>query len=310
MKSGFQSYFSFTKKELNGLLLLCLLIFLILAFPAVYSRLQKPEVYNFSDFDKELKDFLASAKKGGSAAKYYQVRDEIEDAAMKPVYFAFDPNGLDESKWQKLGLSARQIKVIKNYEAKGGRFYKPTDLKKMYSISARQFAALEPYIAIKQREKFEYSVNNREPDKSWKRSGDNAARTVMVIDLNTADSAQLETIRGVGPAFASRISKFRKRLGGFYKKEQLLEVYGIDSSKFESLKDQVSVNQTDIKKININAATFDDLKPHPYLTYKQMNAIIQYRKQHGSFQNIGDLKKIAIVNDEILRKIEPYLLFE
>ena len=40
-----------------------------------------------------------------------------------------------------------------------------------------------------------------------------------------------------------------------------------------------------------------------------MNAVIQYRKQHGSYRSLGDLKKIAIMNEGILRKIEPYLIF-
>ena len=37
-----------------------------------------------------------------------------------------------------------------------------------------------------------------------------------------------------------------------------------------------------------------------------MNAIIQYRTQHGSYKSIDDLRKIAILNEEIIRKIEPY----
>ena len=40
-----------------------------------------------------------------------------------------------------------------------------------------------------------------------------------------------------------------------------------------------------------------------------MNAIIQYRQQHGYFQTIEDLKKVAILNKEIIRKIEPYFAF-
>jgi competence protein ComEA len=39
-----------------------------------------------------------------------------------------------------------------------------------------------------------------------------------------------------------------------------------------------------------------------------MNAIIQYRSQHGSFKSIDELMKIAILNEEIIRKIEPYIV--
>jgi competence protein ComEA len=127
---------------------------------------------------------------------------------------------------------------------------------------------------------------------------------------NVADSAALESIRGIGPAFASRILKYRNRLGGFYKKEQLMEVYGLDSAMFGLLEGQILVDPSSIRTININTATFEEMKKHPYLTYKQMNAIIQYRKQHGSYHSIVDLTKIAILNDEILRKIEPYLTYQ
>lgn len=309
MKKIFQSYFSFSKKELNGILVLCILIIFILIFPWIYSRVKKPEVYQFDNFDQEMKEFLASAKKK-EPESYYKVREEIEDSEFKASYFQFDPNGLDEVSWRKLGLSPRQIKVIKNYEAKGGRFYQNEDLQKIYSISAREYAALEPYIRISVNKqtlrKTLRSFEKNRPELSYK----SKPSSVIMVELNSADSAQLETIRGIGPAFASRIVKYKNRLGGFYRKEQLLDVYGLDSAKFESLKEQVSVDPQSIQKINVNKVTFDEIRRHPYLTYKQMNAIIQYRKQHGDYDSLEDLKKISILNEEILRKIEPYLIYK
>jgi competence ComEA-like helix-hairpin-helix protein len=98
-------------------------------------------------------------------------------------------------------------------------------------------------------------------------------------------------------------------LGGFYTKEQLKEVYGLDSLKYSQIQDQVSIDAKLIQKIDLNTASFEQLKKHPYLTYKQMNAIIQYRQQHGYFQSIEDLNKVAILNKEIIRKIESYFTF-
>lgn len=118
----------------------------------------------------------------------------------------------------------------------------------------------------------------------------------------------METVRGIGPAFASRIIKYRNRLGGFHSKDQLREVYGLDSIKYEQIKDQLRVSGT-IRKININTSTFNELKTHPYLNYKQINAIIQYRKQHGNYTDIDDLHQVSILNPEFLRKIAPYLSF-
>lgn len=132
----------------------------------------------------------------------------------------------------------------------------------------------------------------------------------VVVELNTADTAQLTTLPGIGASFARRIVSYRNHLGGFYSKEQLKEVYGLDADKYAGLQAQIKVDASRIKKIPINKATFDDLKYFPYLSFKQMNAIIQFREQHGDYTSIVDMKNIAILNDEILRKIEPYLAFK
>ena len=80
--------------------------------------------------------------------------------------------------------------------------------------------------------------------------------------------------------------------------------------KYGEIKDNVKVDPNRIRKININTITFDKLRLMPYLNYKQVNAIIEYRKQHGDYTSLNDLKNIAIIDDDILRKIEPYLIFK
>jgi competence ComEA-like helix-hairpin-helix protein len=131
-----------------------------------------------------------------------------------------------------------------------------------------------------------------------------------IIDLNTADTTQLTQLHGIGASFAKRIVSYRDRLGGFINKEQLKEVFGLDSEKYAGLQAQVKVDAGHIRKIDINKATFDSLSRFPYLSYKQMNAIVQFREQHGEYASLDDMRNIAILNDEILRKIGPYLVFK
>jgi len=131
-----------------------------------------------------------------------------------------------------------------------------------------------------------------------------------IIEINGADSAHLTQIDGVGPAFAKRIIYYRERLGGFVDKEQLKEVFGMDDLKYNEIKDQVKVDPSRIHKININTITFDKLRLMPYLSYKQVSAVVEYRKQHGNYTSIADVKNIAIIDDGILRKIGPYLSFK
>lgn len=97
------------------------------------------------------------------------------------------------------------------------------------------------------------------------------------IDLNIADTLTLKKLKGVGSIFSNRIIKYRDLLGGFSNKSQLLEVYGIDSSLYQKLSPYVYVDHKSLKKINLNYASVDQLKAHPYLGYKESNAIVKYR---------------------------------
>ncbi len=302
-KNLLRSYFSFSKKELNGIFVLFILMGLVLISPYLYSLFVKDEKYDFESFRIEAERFRASAAKRETKQK--EGRSNPGLSLVRPSYFEFDPNGLGDQLWLQLGLSVKQIRVIRNYELKGGRFFKKEDLKRIYSISPEQYKLLEPFVRISNSTSAKDSNSFRT---NYKPAAIALRNIAPIIELNSADSLELESVRGIGPAFASRIIRFRKRLGGFHRKEQLLEVYGMDSVKYDQLKDLIQVNSELISKINLNTFTFDEIKRHPYLTYKQMNAIIQYRSQHGSFKSIDDLMKIAILNEEIIRKIEPYIV--
>jgi competence ComEA-like helix-hairpin-helix protein len=289
MKTQIKKYLSITKKEWNGLVVLVVLIAIVLVAPYVYQLLHKDKTINIKDFDKAFAQFSKlEGQKGYSGNKPLS-----DDKIPNPVMLPFNPNQLTVQQWEQLGLSERQSAVIKHFETKGGRFYSREDLKKIYAITPGDYKRLEPYIQIPE------SVVTAKKIKPGE-----------IIELNGADSAKLTELRGIGPSFALRIIRYRGRLGGFYHKEQLKEIFGIDSLVYAAIKDQVSVNPDKVKKININTVSFDQLRIFSYLGYKQVNAIIQYRVQHGNYNAIADLKNIAILDDKILRKIEPYLNFK
>jgi len=289
MKAPIKNYLSITKKEWNGMVVLVILILLILAAPYVYEYFHKDNTISFKDFDKDAA-LLNQPKNTYPASNNQNLSD---DKLPHPVMFAFDPNNLPDEQWKQLGLSEHQISIIKHFESKGGHFYKKEDLQKIYGITADDYKRLQPYINISGSE---YISNKAAPG--------------VIIEINSADSARLTQIRGIGPAFAQRIIEYRTRLGGFINKEQLKEVYGIDTVRFAQIKNEVSINPVHTIKIKINEVDFEGLRKFPYLTNKQTNAIIQYRKQHGDYLSIADLKNIVILDDEILRKIEPYIVFK
>ena len=114
---------------------------------------------------------------------------------------------------------------------------------------------------------------------------------------------------GIGSKLANRIIGFREKLGGFYSVDQIAEVYGVSDSVFQQIKPRLRCDSAIIKKININTAGIDELKAHPYIKYQVGNAVIQYRLQHGSFQNEDDLKRVHLVTDDLIKKWLPYIIY-
>ncbi|TCD29145.1 hypothetical protein EZ456_02995 [Pedobacter psychrodurus] len=299
MRIWFNKNFGVSKGEFNGLLFLVFIIMVIKAIPIIYS--------NYQPVSNDDPNLLAQIQKITITDQAYAntIRDRIENSnPKKPVkLFKFNPNTLDIDGWQTLGLSARQAQSIINYTAKGGKFYKPEDLQKMYTISPEMYKKILPYTDIP-----DQPINTSKKYAPFEKK-EYAKKTLVIVDINKADSTQLDEIKGIGGTFALRIIKYRERLGGFYKKEQLLEVYGLDSTKYAEIKDQIEISNSPLQTINVNTATFNDLKRNPYLSYKQINAIIQYRKQHGNYSDISDLKKVILLNEQIIDKITPYISF-
>jgi competence protein ComEA len=282
IKSQFKNYFSITKSQWNGMVVLVLLIAVALAAPHLYAWQHRDEVIDNKQYQQAIAQ-LNAVKPG------YDNEDADYELPHTSSMFHFNPNHLSAAQWAKLGLTKHQITTIQHYEAKGGSFKTRQDIKKMYALSATDYARLEPYIQL--------------PDSA----AGAGAPPLMVIDLNEADSLQLVKVRGIGPAFAIRILHYRERLGGFHRKDQLKEVFGIDDGMYKEIKGQFVLQNRHIRKLNINTVTFEDLKNNPYLNFKQANAIVMYRKEHGNYDSIDELKNIAILDAGILRKLAPYL---
>lgn len=305
IRKWLNNYFQFSKREFNGLLVLIVLIGMIALFPIVYRILVPLKGPTVEEQLALLRLELAREPQRAEARSGKQRAYSGLSEKRKSILFYFDPNSLSSEGWQDLGLSLKQAQAILNYRAKGGVFRLPADLKKMYTISPELYQQLEAYIQIVPVEKIlDHGNDHRDrPAQNF------PVKEKVVVALNTADTLELDRIRGIGKVFARRIVAYRERIGGFYKKEQLMEVFGIDSLKYEDIKGQVSVDPALLRKIHINTASAADFNRHPYLRYQQVNAVIAYRKQHGNYSNIADLNKVVILTPELIEKLAPYLIF-
>ncbi|WP_442795773.1 ComEA family DNA-binding protein [Pelobium manganitolerans] len=296
MYQKLKKYVEISPGEFRGMVVFIVILSLIALAPYVYEKLMaRPSYIVIETIGPKLAE-LDKHKKTANNFNYDRAHEPQQVAEL----FRFNPNQLPVESWMKLGLSEKQAQSIKNYESKGGRFRSIKDVKKMYAISDEMFARLMPYIDLP-----EQNSSAKKFD-TYKNSSIHKTKAAEVLAINSADSSALTELRGVGPAFASRIIKYRKRLGGFVALAQLKEIYGVDSAKYAQLAPQLRVDAENIERISLNRCTFENVKNFPYLKYKQSTAIIAYRNQHGRYSSVADLNKIAILDAETIRKIAPY----
>lgn len=293
-----KNYFGFSRRELNGISVIVVLLFLTVSLPTAYEGLAVADHVVIDSVFREMESIESAA----AHEKDWEIAPQT--VSKKADYFVFDPNNLTIEKWRRLGLSEKQISNIKNYESKGGRFNKKEDLNKIYSLSDVEYKNLEPYIVIQ-------TAGITASDTLPQRISASVLRepTLTQINLNLTDSMSLIAIPGIGATFSARIIKFRDLLGGFIDVEQLMEVYGFDTLRYRQIYPYVTVDATDIKQIDVNHAAYEELVSHPYITKKAANLIVQYRKQHGFFNDIEVLKNAIPSTIYTFDQVEAYLSF-
>ncbi len=236
----------------------------------------------------KLKPFLLLADRINS--KKRNNTNTFEDTPFSPdSLFYFDPNTIPHEKWTILGLKEKQIKTIKNYLNKGGVFYNKEDFKKIYGITDTEYDRLEPFIKIEKKE-------DRISDKK-----------IIYIELNSTSIQELIQINGIGNYLAKSIINYREKLGGFTKKEQLLEINNFRDNTFQKISPQLIVDTKKIKKLNLNFSEINDLVTHPYLNYHQAKAIVQHRTDNGPYQSVNTLLESKIIPAGTFNKLKPYL---
>ncbi len=130
-----------------------------------------------------------------------------------------------------------------------------------------------------------------------------------VIDLNAADTTILQQLPGIGSAYAKWIVDYRDKLGGYCETEQLLEVYRMDTARYNEIKDYIKIDSAFTpNKLRINSDAFKVLLKHPYLEYEDVKKIVNYREQKGLITSWGQLTKI--VGDDINPRLRYYIDYQ
>jgi DNA uptake protein ComE-like DNA-binding protein len=278
MKNRFSSFFYFPIALRNGFLALFLLVWCLLS--------------------RQLWA-LSSSETDENVPVYSVFKAEKQPAKQKkiPLYFSLNIN---EANLQSLDilsvpdfLARRWVKYLEN----GGSFKKVGDVKKLYGMTEPLYDNISKYLYVKKAEEIQRKPFLKE----------NRVFRCKTIDINEADSAQWESLYGIGPYLAKRIITFRESLCGFVSVEQVKETYGLRDSVFQSIKTCLTIEKILKPCISINYTNQEGLSKHPYVRYKLARAICLYRENNGLFQHIEDLKKLPNVNDSIYIKLLPYI---
>jgi competence protein ComEA len=286
-----KDYFTFSRSERNGLIVLVVIIAVLACARIVIPHIRESRSYDFSEFQEEINEFEKSLKESDKPVA------STDATKTEPEHLFFDPNSATPEELENAGLEPRVARNILKYREKGGRFNQREDLKKIYGLDSTDYLRIEQYIIIN-------------TDKTDTVSSRERLKRQLQIPLNTADSSDLASIYGIGPVLSVRIIKYRKLLGGYVSKDQLLEVYGMTSENFSNIRDFVFIDSSAIIRINLNKAVEKDLSAHPYLNDYQARSLIAYREIKGRFLSTDEIIRNSLLPEDIYKKIRPYLATE
>ena len=286
----YEDPFVISKRSKRGLLVLILASLGLIFFPRVYMFFQKEEAFVINS--EQIAEFERTHKKfeKRNYSNYYSKKKKYKAPDSK-----FNPNNYSLSDWMNLGLSEKQSVVVLKFTSRG--IYSEEDLKRIFVIPDILFELIRDSVVYPER------FQNTPNQELFKKQ----AKQITLINLNTADTTEFMKIYGVGAFYAKQIIRYREKLGGFFKKEQLFEVWKMTTDAYDKIKDHVFISEKDVKRININSVTIEELKVHPYLKWNQANSIIKMRFQRNGFKNIEEIKESVLIDSETYEKLFPYL---
>ena len=192
------------------------------------------------------------------------------------------------------GLSLRQAEVVVRYRDASGGIFDEEHLRRCYVISDEVAERLIPYVVFSEKPSIEQTTSKPKEER---------------VEINSADSATLVAIDGIGAKSASEIIKYRKLLGGYHSVEQLSELKCITESNFAKILPKIWCDSFVISKIDINFARSLELERHPYVSAQALRRIVKQRQLKGGWSKIEEMIDDDILSEEEAKRLAPYLRF-
>ena len=251
------------------------------------------------------------------------VGDELEglpimgemSAGQRGSLVAFDPNTVDSLTLIGFGLKDWKVKNFLHYRAAGKVFRSAEEMGKTYGWTEEDVEKVRGYVRVnglfgeteKNRREGWTERKRKEEREDRPTYTSNKFQTLTKVDINTADTALLRRIPGVGEKISEAIVEYRKKLGGFHSVEQLMEIKIVSPELLDWFEVSSSPN---LQSINLNKASFQALNRHPYISYEQTKALLQYIRLYGKVKDEKALMETGIFTKEEVERLRPYLTFE
>lgn len=210
-----------------------------------------------------------------------------EQRAATPVeYTTFRLDTVTADYLSTIGFTPRQAALVVRYRDMIGGYRNIEEFAECYAVGDSVASLLKPYIVF-----------------------DEADDTPSLVELNSADSAALRSVAGIGEKSVMEILRYRDLLGGYYSVEQLSELDVVTERNFEKISQQIYCDSARIKKININFASPKALEAHPYITSRALRRIVNKRQLKGGWSTVEELIEDDIFSEDEAKHIAPYLSF-
>ena len=215
-------------------------------------------------------------------AEHSPVAEAVRQSAQRRRVesFRFNPNTATHEDFRRLGFSEKQAQSIINYREKGGTYRRKEDFAKSFVVSDSIYRRLAPYIDI------------------------------PLLDLNVADSASFDALPGIGGWFARKMVEYRKALGGYSCKEQLLDIYNFTEEKYRALEDLITVSPEHVTPYPLWTLPADSLRLHPYIKdYETARSIVLYRENSPTDAlSVSSLASAGIITSDVAEKLSRCLI--
>jgi competence protein ComEA len=282
-----------SKSNKRGLTLFLAISLVVVFLPRISTWLKTSSQYIVSS--EEISRLTEARERFETKRTFFHFRKNKYSKFKSPVR-KFDPNTYTQMQWEALGLSPKQAAVVVRFCQRG--IYSNDQLQKIFVIPEQLYVLIKDSTFYPQKAVFDVSKSTENIPIEEK---------LVLVDVNRADLEELDKIPGIGSFFAKNILNYRTKLGGFVRKEQLLEVWKMDPVKYAEIERFVYIDPNTVSKMKINEVSAEELKRHPYFNWSIANSIVKMRAQKKTFHSIDELKESVLIDQELFEKIKPYI---